>query len=105
MVVGNHTLPSEILRTCTDGFLICFSDWAFEVTQGTFWMLALASFCIILIMATYGLGMKRAFGYGSFVGLLGSVWLTVMGLMSWWTASIFIILGFIGIAILVLSEN
>lgn len=103
-MVGNHTLPNEILSNC-DGFVYCFGKWANEVTLGTFWAFALLGFAIILFMATSRLGTKRAFGYGSFVGLIGSLWLGTLGFMSWWISSAFIITGIIGLAIMIMSEN
>lgn len=105
MAVGNHTLPTELLRTCTDGLFSCISQWANEVTRGLFWVFALLAFSIILFMATTRLGNVRAFGYGSFVGMLGAIWLAVMGLMAWWIASAFILTGIVGLAMMVLNEK
>jgi len=105
MVVGNHTLPTQILTSCNDGLFSCFAQWTLLVTNGTFWIFALLSFCIILIMANAHLGWKRAFGYSSFVGLIGSVWLGTMGLINWPIASVFILTGIIGIVIMIMSEN
>jgi len=104
MTIGNHTLPTEMLRTCQDGMLWCFSDWAYDVTGGMFWTLMLLGFCIALIMATSKLGTTKAFGYGSFVGMIGSIWFATMQLMPWWTATIFIITGAIGIAVMFISK-
>lgn len=105
MSVGNHTLPSELLNTCSDGLMYCMSEWASDVTGGLFWVFALLSFCVVLIMATARLGTTRAFGFGSFAGMLGSIWLSIMGLISWWIASLFIIVGVLGIAMMILSER
>jgi len=105
LAIGNHTLPTEIFKTCTDGMMVCFAEWAFEISQGTFWVFALAAFCIILMLSLNTLGTNKSFGYASFVGMMGAVWLSIMGLMIWWIASIFLILGFIGIAMLILSER
>lgn len=105
MTVGNHTLPTEILRTCTDGFLWCFADWAYTVTNGLFWAVALMSFCVVLYMATAYLGSVRAFGFGSFVGMIGAIWLAIAGLLSWWIASLFILTGIIGLAMMIMSEK
>ena len=105
MTIGTHTLPTEILRTCTDGFFICFSDWAFEITLGTFWMFALLSFCVILFMATINQGFGRALGFAGAIGLLGAVFLSINGLLIWWAASGFMIFGLIAIVILIMSER
>jgi hypothetical protein len=105
MPVGNHTLPSQLLRTCDDGTLSCLSQWAFNVTQGMFWVFALFSFCIALFMATARFGNKRAFGYASVVGLIGSVWFGVQGLMIWEFVSAFILTGIVGIVIMIMDER
>jgi len=105
MPIGNHTLPSELLDTCTDGTLYCFTRWAYEVTSGAFWTLALLGFLVAIYAATIRLGSTRAFGFAGFVGLLGAIFLAVMQLMSWWVATIFILGGITGIAVMVLSEE
>jgi len=100
-----HILPSNLLSTCTDGTLSCIAQWAFDVTKGTFWVFMLLGFCVALYMATARLGNVRAFGFSSFTGMIGAMWFAVMGLMSWWLASMFIIVGVVGIAVMVLSEK
>ena len=105
MVIGNHTIPTTMLRTCSDGLMYCFSSWANDVAQGWFWTLALLAFCVILMISTSRFGTNRSLGYGSFVGMIGSVWLSVMNLMSWWVASIFILAGLAGLAIMIMSEK
>lgn len=105
MTVGNHTLPTQILRTCSDGMMYCFSEWANTVSNGMFWTIALLSFCIVLFMATARLGSVRAFGYASFVGMIGAVFLAIMTLMSWSLASAFILAGALGIVVMIMSEG
>lgn len=100
-----HELPSQLMNSCNGGFLICFIEWANNVTGGLFSLMILLGFCVILFMATARLGNARAFGYSTFVGLIGSIWLVIMGLMSWYYASAFIIAGGIGIVVLILNEN
>lgn len=105
MPVGNHTLPTELVRTCSDGMMSCMAQWAFDVTYGMFWTLALLGFCVVLFIATTGFGNKRAFGFASFVGLLGSVWFAIQGLIVWWIASAFILAGVIGLVIMIMDER
>jgi len=105
MPVGNYTMPGEFLDTCTNGLFYCMSSWANSVTNGTFWIFALLAFCVICFSALAKLGTNKAFGFASFVGLIGSVWFAVLGLISWWIATIFILVGVIGIAALILSEK
>ena len=102
---GNHTLPTNILDTCDDGFLYCFSDWASDVTTGLFWVLALLTFCIIIYIASGRLGGVRAFGFASFVGMIGGIWLAILKLIPWWAGSSFILVGIIGIMALIISEK
>ena len=105
MPVGNHTLPSELMRTCSDGMTSCMSQWAYDVTNGLFFVLALLAFSVAILLATGRFGSKRSFGYASFVGMLGSVWLAIMQLMSWWIASAFILVGIIGIVIMIMDDS
>lgn len=100
-----HTLPSEIMKSCSDGFLYCFAEWALTVTSGAFWIFALLAFSFAIFMATMRYGSTRAFGFGSFVGMIGGIWFAVLQLMSWWIASAFILVGIIGLAMMVLSEK
>lgn len=99
-----HILPTQLLRTCTDGTLVCISKWAYNVTQGVFWAFALFGFCVALFMATSRLGNVRAFGFASFIGMMGSIFFVTMGILSWWLATIFILGGAIGIVIMIISK-
>ena len=107
MIFMAHALPSATVRTCeeTNGMLYCFSEWAFTVTQGTFWVFMLLAFAVAIYMASFRLGTSRAFGFASFVGMIGSIWFAIMELMAWTWASAFILCGTIGIAVLILSEK
>ena len=105
MPIGNHTLPTELLDTCTDGILYCFSKWAYEVTSGTFWTFALLGFLVAIFAATGRLGTNKAFGFASFVGMIGGIFLAILGLMPWWIATLFILTGVAGIAMMILSEE
>lgn len=100
-----HELPSQLLTTCTDGTMICFAKWAYNVTQGMFWVFALFGFCVALFIAASGLGNSRAFGFASFTGMMGSIFFATMGLISWWIATIFILIGAVGIVVMIISKN
>lgn len=100
-----HALPSEILTTCTDGFLYCFALWASTVTGGAFWIFALLAFSVAIMMATMRFGSVKAFGFASFVGMIGGIWFAVLQLIPWWIASSFILIGVIGLAMMIISER
>ena len=100
-----HTLPTTALRNCDEGTFYCLSQWASTVTSGAFWVMLLLAFCFAIFMATIRFGGTRAFGFASFVGLLGGVFFAILGFMAWWVASVFIIIGVIGLAILFLAEK
>lgn len=100
-----HTLPSNLLKSCTDGTMTCIAKWAYTVTQGMFWVFSLLGFCVALFLATSGLGNSRAFGFASFAGMMGSIFFATIGLMSWWIATIFILVGAIGMVIMIMSKQ
>ena len=100
-----HILPTTVLKQCTDGFFYCFSKWAYDVTGGFWWIAMLLGFCVALFVATYRYGTTRAFGFASFVGLIGSIFLATMKLMAWEFASAFILVGAIGIVMMIMSEK
>ncbi len=100
-----HELPTKMVRECTDGLLYCFSEWAGDVTLGAFWIFALLAFSFAIFMASMRFGTNKAFGFASFVGLLGGVWLAILQLIPWWIASAFILIGVIGLALMFLSEK
>jgi len=100
-----HALPSELLSTCSDGVLYCFAKYVFDASQGMFWTFMLLGFCVAVFMASVRLGNNRAFGFGSFVGLIGSIFLLTLGLITPEFAYAFIIVGTIGIAVMLMSEK
>ena len=100
-----HTLPTTALRSCTEGTFYCLSEWASSVTSGAFWVMLLLAFCFALFMATIRFGGTRAFSFAAFTGMIGGVFFAIMGLMAWWIASVFIIIGVIGLGILFLSDK
>lgn len=105
MSIGNHTMPTDIMDSCTDGILWCFSNWAYEVTNGMFWTFMLVAFSVALIWATSKAGMTRAYGFGATAGMLGAIWFATMALIPWWTATVFIIAGLIGIGLMFVSDR
>ena len=99
-----HILPSEAFDNC-DGLFYCLAKWAYDVTNGFFWVAILIAFCIMLYIATQRLGNTRAFGFSAFVGLSASVFLSSAQLMPYWITSIFILVGAVGIIALVMNER
>jgi len=100
-----HELPTTALRSCSEGTFYCLSKWASDVTVGAFWVFMLLAFCVALFMATIRFGGTRAFGFAAFAGMVGGVFFAVLNLMAWWVASIFIIIGVIGLGIMFLAEK
>jgi preprotein translocase subunit SecG len=98
-----YPLPTN-LDNC-DGLLYCVAKWAEQTTNGLFWAIILAGFVIVVIMSTQRFGMTRSYGFGSIIGLLASTWIATMQLMAWWLATIFILNGALGMAILLLNER
>jgi len=109
MVVNNtlHQLPGTYMQTCmeaNDGFIFCAAEYIHVVTNGLFWPAMLLGFCAILFIATIKVGVKKSFGFASFVMINGSIMLALLELMTWWIASAFIITGMIGVAMMVIRE-
>lgn len=102
-MIYTHILPTQLMRTCTDGLLYCASKWAYDVSGGLFWTAALFGFCMVMFIATIQFGTTRAFGFASMVGLLGSMFFATLQLMPWWTATVFIISGVIGLTGMVMQ--
>jgi len=100
-----HQLPSDLMETCTDGFFYCLSKWASNVTTGIFWSLMLLGFAVVMYMATQKFGSSRAFAFSGVILLFGSIFLVIMNLIPWWIASLYIIIGAIGLGSRVLSEQ
>lgn len=104
MVVSTHPLPSNILETC-DGLLYCFALWLRDVTGGVFWAVMLIAFCAIIFMSSQRFGTARSFGFASFSGLLGAILFATMKLLPWWIASLFILVGVIGLVVMRMNES
>ena len=99
-----HILPNEFMNTCSDGTMSCFAQWAYTVTNGIFWVFALLGFCVAVFLATLRLGNNRAFAFAGFVAVSGAIWFSIMGLMSWWLASAFILVGLLGMVVAINSR-
>ena len=67
MAIGNHSLPTQIMSDCTDGIMVCMSKWAYNVTDGLFWVLMLFGFCVVIALASLRFGGTKAYSFGSFV--------------------------------------
>jgi len=93
------------MEDCTRGFFMCFNDWVYNVTNGFWFVAMLMGFQVAIMIASIRLGTNRAFGFAAFVGMIGSIWLAIMGLISWWITTMFIFVGIIGIAIMIMSER
>ncbi len=99
-----HPLPADLLANC-NGFFICIARYMNDVTNDIFWTGMLLTFSVLLFTATSAFGTTRAFGYAGVVGLLGAMWLAILGLMAWWVASAFILVGGIGLVVLIMREK
>lgn len=104
MSVGNFTLPGELIETY-GGLIYGLAKWAYIVTEGWFWALILIGFCVVLLISTVRFGNTRAFGFASVVGIFASIMLAILQLLDWWLASLFILVGLVGFAGMVLSER
>ena len=98
-------LPTTTLRECTEGTFYCLSQWASTVTSGAFWVMMLLAFAFAIFMATIRFGGTRAFGFASFVGMIGGMWLSILQLISWWIGSAFILVGVAGIGMMMINEK
>lgn len=99
-----HTLPTNWLGNGT-GLLQGLASWASDVTHGLYWALLLLGFCVVLMIATSKFGTPRSFGFASFVGMMGSTFLAIASVITWGIASMFIVVGFIGIVVMILNER
>lgn len=99
-----HPLPTNWLGNGT-GLLEGMTLWANNVTFGAFWALMLLGFSVVVLIATVKFGGPRSFGYASFVGMTGAIFMTIAGLMTWGIASMFIVVGFVGFVVLILNER
>lgn len=99
-----YQLPLNLDETCS-GVLYCLAQWASDVTFGLYWAVILLAFCLVLFLATQRFGSSRSYGFSSVMGLFGAVWLATMQLIAYWIATIFILAGAIGFAVMLLNEK
>lgn len=99
-----HELPTDLIDTSAGiGLIEGMAKWAYNVTFGWFWSMLLMGFCVVLYIAASRYSGDRAFGYAGVVGLFGAILLVTLNLMPWYVASIFIIVGAISIASMIMS--
>lgn len=99
-----HQLPTNLQEGC-DGVLLCMSRWSYDVTGGMWWTILFLAFLIVLFLATQRFGTRRAFGFSSFVSIVGSLFLATLQLMPYWLAAAFILSGVVGLAVLVMGSE
>lgn len=102
-IVAEHALPSDFSNDTTS-MMQGIGDWAYNVTEGFFWWGLLAGFCVVLWISAIQHDIGRAFGYAGITGIFGSIFLIMMGWISWAVASIFIIAGSIAIGFMVKNK-
>lgn len=100
-----NVLPTTLIQSCTDGITICMIRWANEVTNGWWMPSILLGFMLVVFIATQKFGTARSFGIASFIGLSGSILMTIAGIMNWFIASAFIITGFVGLIAMSLNKE
>lgn len=99
-----HQLPTD-LSNDSIGLIEGAGDWANNVTYGSFWFLLMLGFCIVLWISTVRYGVAKAFGYAGTTGLLGGIFLLIIGWISWVYASMLIISGAASIAFMIKSKE
>ena len=99
-----YPLPTDLINN-GNGLLSGFGAWAYTVTNGFIWTGFLLGFCLILYIASSKFGGTRAFGFASFIGLMGAIFLAIAKLMPWWIASVFILTGAVGLWAMIVSER
>ena len=99
-----HPLPTALIDNC-EGMIYCLAQWAFDVTQGFYWVALLLGFIVVLVMATIRFGTPRAYGFASVSGLLASIWLVTLNLIPYWISTLFILNGVVGLAVLIMNER
>lgn len=101
-----NELPTytNVMTDC-DGLFYCLAKWAYTATEGMFWALMLLGFGVMIFIASQRFGTPRAFGFASIACLFAAIFLATMQLMAWWISSVFIIVGVIGLATLIMNER
>jgi len=67
-----------------------FLDLANQTTEGWFWTSAVWFFFLIVLLSLLGFGFEAAILGASFLALIIAILLVYMGLVSMWTAGIFV---------------
>lgn len=99
LISAAHETPADIINE--NGLMYGLAKWAYNVTNGYFWTALLATFCIVLFIATSRYTTERSLGFAGITGLFGSIFLMTLNLMTWWVGTIFILIGIIGIVVLI----
>jgi len=100
-----NILPTQLIRSCDNGFFICLGEWAYTVSNGYFWAAALLGFAIVLFIATQKFGTARSFGFSSIIMFFGAVIFQQLGFLSNGITALYIIIGGIGIVVMIMSER
>lgn len=104
MVNYTHVMPDTVFSSC-NGFMYCMAKWLYEVTNGLAFILILGAFFVVIMGATSRFGNTRSYGAASVVCMLAAVYLSVMQLMAWWAASLFIANGLVGFFVLIINKK
>ena len=104
LILGSHVLPTDLVNETT-GLLEGISIWAYNVTNGVFWAALLLGFCVVMGIAASRYTSDRAFGFAGVIGIFGSMFLVTLNLISWWFASLFIIVGAILVVTMIISKR
>lgn len=99
-----YPLPTDLVNGTT-GLMKGIADWAYVVTGGWFWTALLFGFCVVLGIATSRYTTERAFGFAGVTGLLGSLFLVTLNLMTWKIALFFILAGIAGIGWMIVKRE
>lgn len=99
-----YQLPINLDETC-DGMLYCLARWVSDITFGLYWAAMLLAFCLVLFLATQRFGSARSYGFSAVMGLFGAIWLATLQLIAWWIATLFILAGAVGLAVMLLNEK
>ena len=97
-------MPTDLTNETT-GLMQGTAIWAYNVTYGLYWSMMLLAFCIVLFISTSRYNTARALGFASFAGMMGAIILLTLKLMSWWIASIYILVGVGGIVLMIMSRQ
>lgn len=99
-----YPLPIGIMNK-TQGPVTGLAKWVNTVSDGYFWMFIVLAFSVVTFISAARYTTDRAFGWASFVGMMASILFAISGLMAWKFASIFIILGMIGIVWMIVKKE